>query len=122
MNTHLVCQLKTADRDTTDIVFFENGAGQDVENGFEGPGALCQKLTTTWFNRDEHKNQPVKSTEWAIDLMNRCFGMNVNFIMNLSPDENGVIGDNLACRFAEIGEKVNIPEPLVKIPDGWLKR
>lgn len=106
----------------TDIVFFENGAGQDVNDGFKGPGALCQTLTTTWFNRDEHENQPVKSADWAIKLMNRCFSMNVNFIMNLSPNSDGVIGDNLAERFAEIGEKVSLPAPLTDIPEGWLKR
>ena len=106
----------------TDIVFFENGAGQDVDNGFEGPGALCQTLTTTWFNRDEHKDQPVKSADWALKLMNRCFGMNVTFIMNLSPDPDGVVGDNLAERFAEIGKEVKFPAPLEEIPAGWQKR
>ncbi len=106
----------------TDIVFFENGAGQNVEEGFEGPGALCQKLTKTWFNRDEHKEQPVKDTEWAINLMNSCFTMNVNFIMNLSPDEDGVIGDNLAQRFAEIGKEVKLPAPLETIPSSWQER
>lgn len=106
----------------TDIIFYENGAGQDVENGFEGPGALCQTLTTTWFNRDEHKDQPVKSADWAIKLMNRCFGMNVTFIMNLSPDPDGVVGDNLAERFAEIGKEVKFPAPLEEIPAGWQKR
>ena len=27
----------------TDVVFFENGAGQELTPGFAGPGALCQK-------------------------------------------------------------------------------
>ena len=103
-------------------MFFENGAGQDVDNGFEGPGALCQTLTTTWFNRDEHKDQPVKSADWALKLMNRCFGMNVTFIMNLSPDPDGIVGDNLAERFAEIGKGVKLPAPLEEIPAGWQKR
>ncbi len=106
----------------TDISFYENGAGQDVDDGFVGPGALCQTLTKTWFNRDEHENQPVKSAEWVLNLMSRCFKMNVNFIMNLSPDPDGIIGNNLSERFAEIGSQVVIPAPLTEIPDGWLRR
>ena len=35
----------------TDMVFFENGAGQEITEGFEGPGILCQKFTGTWFWR-----------------------------------------------------------------------
>ncbi len=103
----------------TDIIFYENGAGQEVDDGFNGPGALCQKLTRTWYNRDEHETEPVKSAEWAIDLMNKCFKMNISFIMNLSPDPDGVIHDNLAERFAEIGKLVSLPEPIEEIPDGW---
>ncbi len=103
----------------TDIIFYENGAGQELEDGFKGPGALCQKLTRTWFYRDEHETEPVKSAEWAIDLMNTCFEMNTAFIMNLSPDPDGVVHDNLTERFAEIGKKISLPEPIETLPDGW---
>ena len=48
--------------------------------------------------------------------------MNVTFIMNLSPDPDGVVGDNLAERFAEIGKEVKFPAPLEEIPAGWQKR
>ena len=42
--------------------------------------------------------------------------------MNLSPNPDGVIDDNLAERFAEIGKMVQLPAPLEEIPEGWLKR
>ncbi len=106
----------------TDIIFYENGAGQEVEDGFFGPGALCQKLTRTWFWRDEHKTEGVKSAQWAVDLMNRCFPINCTFILNLSPNADGGLEENLVEEFAKIGELVNLPAPIDEIPDGWLIR
>ena len=52
----------------TDVVFFENGAGQELTPGFAGPGALCQKLTRTWFYRDDEKSQRAptgRSASWS---------------------------------------------------------
>lgn len=106
----------------TDIVFFENGAGQDVNGGFEGPGILCQKLTGTWFWRAVDPTTPTATAEWALERMYSYFPMNVNFILNLSPNTTGTIDENLAAEFKRIGEKVVLPGPVEEIPEGWLKR
>ncbi|MBR6411458.1 MAG: alpha-L-fucosidase [Clostridia bacterium] len=50
----------------TDIVFYENGAGQEIEDGFCGPGVLCQKLTKTWMWRESDPTDTLKSADWAI--------------------------------------------------------
>ena len=104
----------------TDVVFFENGAGQELTPGFAGPGALCQKLTRTWFYRDDEKEP--KSADWALGLMEQCFASHANFMLNLSPDPDGRIPAPLAARFAEIGARVSFPAPLTELPAGWLRR
>ncbi len=104
----------------TDVVFFENGAGQELTPGFAGPGALCQKLTRTWFYRDDEKEP--KSADWALGLMEQCFASHANFMLNLSPDPDGRIPAPLAERFAEIGARVSFPAPLTELPAGWLRR
>lgn len=108
--------------DGSDILFFENSAGQDVYSGFEGPGILCQKLTGTWFWRAaDAVTNPAKAS-WALEKMYHCFSMNVNFILNLSPTKEGSVDENLANEYANLGKELILPDPVREIPDGWLKR
>lgn len=106
----------------TDILFFENSAGQEVDSAFRGPGISCNKLTRTWYWRHDDPVTKVKSASWALEKMNQYFPMNVNFIMNLSPNTAGRVDDNLAAEFARIGERVAFPAPLTELPEGWLRR
>ncbi len=112
----------TKDIEGTDIIFFENGAGQDVSKGFEGPGILCQKLTGTWMWREVDSTTLTGTADWALKRMYSYFPKNVNFILNMTPNKEGTIDDNLAAEYAKIGEKLIMPDPVEKIPDGWLKR
>ena len=106
----------------TDVVFYENGAGQEVAEGFEGPGILCQKLTRTWFWRSDDPVTPPMTAEWAVAQMERYFPMNVNFMMNLSPDTRGKLDGNLIREFERIGNMVHFPEELEKLPANWMVR
>ncbi len=106
----------------TDILFFENAAGQEVDSAFRGPGISCNKLTHTWFWRHDDPVTLVANASWALDKMGQYFPMNVNFMMNLSPNTAGKVDDNLAAEFAGIGSRVSFPAPLLELPEGWLKR
>lgn len=106
----------------TDVVFYENAAGQEVEGSFWGPGVSCNKLTPTWFWRDEDPHTAPASAEWAIEKMNGYFPMNINFMLNLSPAPCGLVDENLADEFAKIGKQVSLPAPLEELPKGWLFR
>lgn len=108
--------------DGTDILFFENGAGQDVPAGFRGPGILCQKLTGTWFWRAADPETEPAGASWALEKLYHCLPRNVNFILNLSPNIQGKIDDNLAAEFARLGKALSLPRPLDDIPEGWLQR
>ena len=106
----------------TDILFFENGAGQQMYAGFAGPGALCQKLTRTWFWRETDPDTAPASAEWAAELMESCFEKNASFLLNLSPDVHGRIDGNLAAEFARFGRLAKLPTPLTEPPEGWMVR
>ncbi len=112
----------TKDIEGTDILFFENGAGQDVYRGFEGPGILCQKLTGTWMWREVDTATLTGTADWALKRMYSYFSKNVNFILNLTPNKEGGIDDNLAAEYRKIGQKLIMPDPVEEIPEGWLKR
>ena len=48
--------------------------------------------------------------------------MNVNFMMNLSPDTRGKLDGNLIREFERIGNMVHFPEELEKLPANWMVR
>ena len=108
--------------DHTDIVFFENGAGQEVTDGFAGPGVLCQKLTDTWFWRTKDASAAPKSADWAIGLMQKYFPVNVNLVLNMTPNTDGRIDDNLAAEYEKMGTKLPAPALVGDLPAGRQKR
>ena len=106
----------------TDIVFFENAAGQEAEHTFMGPGASCNKLTAGWFWRDKDPESTLMSAAWALEKMKTYFPMNVAFMLNLSPNTQGLVDENLVNEFEKIGKEFSMPDMLQEIPEGWLKR
>ena len=59
---------------------------------------------------------------WAIQKMQQYFPMNVNFMLNLSPNEKGKLDKNLEEEFARVGSLLSFPEPLTELPEDWLTR
>lgn len=106
----------------TDVIFYENGAGQDVEGEFHGPGILCQKLTRTWFNRADDRSTPVKNAEWVKGLAEKYFPQNIALILNLSPRADGSLEENQVAEFAKIGRTLTLPGPIGDLPEGWKRR
>lgn len=106
----------------SDIVFYENGAGQEIEDEFCGPGIICQTLTKCWFWRADYPQSTLKSAEWAVDFCRKANTKNVALILNSSPNPDGLLDDNLAERYAEIGKLYEIPAPIEELPAGWLTR
>jgi alpha-L-fucosidase len=90
--------------DHTDVVFFENAAGQSVPKRFNGYGAAGNILTRTWFWKESHPAAILKTADWAVEKklkpMNR---RGVTFLLNVSPNKEGRIEENVVRRFGEIG-------------------
>ncbi len=105
----------------TDIVFFENGARQQADPDFQGPGVLCQKLTPAWFWRARDPQTPPASGDRMLQLMEQCFPRNITLMMNLSPNTQGLVDENLAAAYRAAGEKATFPPPLEKAPAAWVR-
>lgn len=95
----------TGGTDGSELPFFENNAGQVIDPTFRRPGILCQKLTRSWFWRADDGETETAPAEWALEQMERYFPIDVNFILNLSPNIHGKIDDNLATEYAKLGVK-----------------
>ncbi|MCL2299557.1 MAG: alpha-L-fucosidase [Firmicutes bacterium] len=95
------CECNT---DHTDAIFFENAAGQRVPRNFKGYGAAGNKLTRHWFWKTVDAGRRCKSAAWAVNKKLRPMNKRgVVFLLNASPNRNGVIEENLAGVFREIG-------------------
>lgn len=106
----------------TDIVFYENAAGQEVANGFMGPGAAGNILTNHWFWHDTDADMELKSAQWALKKIQEMNARNVTFLLNASPNHHGLIDPNMVKRFAEIGKEIHYPPELHNLPDNWMVR
>lgn len=53
----------------TDVVFYENAAGQEADSSFCGPGVSCNKLTKAWFWREDDPNAELTSAQWAVQTV-----------------------------------------------------
>jgi alpha-L-fucosidase len=106
----------------TDIVFYENAAGQEVEDSFEGPGASCNILTRHWFWRTTDPESELKSASWALEMIREMNEKNVSFILNASPNQHGCIDDNIMERFKEIGANYQKMPEVTKLPKNWMVR
>lgn len=106
----------------TDVVFFENAAGQEAAKTFSGPGVSCNKLTQSWFWRTTDTGDTLRDAGWAHAKAEVCFSMNCCFMLNLSPNPHGRIDQNLMDAFSEIGKTISFPKPLTELPEGWLQR
>ena len=105
----------------SDICFYEGGAGQQIADGFNGPGIFCQKLTDTWFWRTGHPTAPLHSIDTVMEMIEDCFAHNVNFCNNISPNRDGGIDENLMQGLTDVGKRIVYPPSLGEgLPDGWM--
>ncbi|MFD2115143.1 hypothetical protein [Paenibacillus yanchengensis] len=108
--------------DHTDIVFYENAAGQDFDATFAGPGASCNILTETWFWRKADSTMELKSVDWALQKVEEANHHNVTFLLNAAPNQLGLIDENIVKQFKAVGERYNKPAKLEEVPENWLHR
>ncbi|WP_127495534.1 alpha-L-fucosidase [Paenibacillus glycanilyticus] len=106
----------------TDIVFYENAAGQEIEDSFSGPGASCNILTKTWFWRKTDSTMELKSTDWVLQKVEDANRHNVTFLLNGAPNQRGLLDKNIEERFAEIGTRFVQLKELDDVPANWLYR
>lgn len=106
----------------TDVVFYENAAGQNATHDFAGPGAAGNILTKHWFWREKDAGMRLISADWALKKISDMNAKNVAFLINASPSRFGLIDDNMVARFKEIGQRYQAPPDIKEIPACWLTR
>ncbi|MDR2688118.1 MAG: alpha-L-fucosidase [Oscillospiraceae bacterium] len=95
------CECST---DHTDVIFFENAAGQRAPRDFAGYGAAGNKLTPHWVWKAGDAARRCRGAAGAVEKKLRPMNARgVVFLLNASPNQSGAVEDNQARVFAEIG-------------------
>lgn len=113
---------ETQNVENTDIVFFENAAGQTIENNFQGPGCGCNIFTKHWFWRADDPLAELKSAKWALEFLQDCNSKNASFLLNASPNTRGLMDDNLRQRFEALENMDTDMVPVTATPENWKVR
>lgn len=90
----------------TDIKSYEQGAGQKIDpNANRLPALACLPLQRTWFWKQSFPNDKLKSPEWLVNENINPYGKaHCNFILNVAPNNKGLIDDNALKALKEIGQ------------------
>lgn len=89
----------------TDIKSFEQNAGQHISKDTNRMPALsCLPLNSSWFWKTDFPVTDVKSPEWIVNEnlipFNKAY---CTFILNVSPNKDGLVDDNACKALKEIG-------------------
>lgn len=89
----------------TDIKSFEQNAGQHISKDTNRMPALsCLPLNGSWFWKSDFPTTDVKSPEWIVNdnliPFNKAY---CTFILNVSPNKDGLVDDNACKALKEIG-------------------
>lgn len=90
----------------TDIKSFEQNAGQHIsKDSNHMPALSCLPLNSSWFWKSNFPTTDVKSPEWLVNEnlipFNKAY---CTFILNVSPNRDGLIDDNAVKALKEIGK------------------
>jgi len=100
----------------SDIKSYEQNAGESVDKaGNRLPSMACLPVNKQWFWKRDYPASPVKSAKTIVNdnliPLNKAF---CNFILNVAPNQQGLIDDNALALLKEIG---TLWKPEGKIPD-----
>lgn len=102
----------------TDIKSYEQGAGQHISKETNKlPALSCLPINQNWFWKTSFPSTPVKKAEDLVNTnivpMNKAF---CNFILNVAPNRDGLIDENVITELKEIGKLYKKPERFPKLP------
>ncbi len=102
----------------TDIKSYEQGAGQHISKESNRlPALSCLPLNKSWFWKTSFPAEPVKSPASLVNdniiPLNKVY---CNFILNVSPNRDGLIDDNAVKALGEIGKLWKNDGPLPPLP------
>lgn len=116
------CLIITHQQDpsVTEIIHFEQNAGQkiSIDNSLPAQSGPC--LQSRWFWDLKHPHEELKSVDFVINECLRPFNdIHCNLLLNCAPNREGLMDLNVVKRLAEIGEAWSLPKPIKYIPENW---
>ncbi|BAU53564.1 alpha-L-fucosidase [Mucilaginibacter gotjawali] len=102
----------------SDIKTYEMGAGQRMSKDSNlMPSLACLPLQQSWFWKTSFPTQPVKD---PVKLVNETLiplnKVDCNFILNVSPNRDGLFDDNALAALKQIGKIWHNEGPEAKLP------
>ena len=106
----------------TDIKSYEQGAGQHIsKESNKLPALSCLPINQFWFWKPSFPTGPVKKADELVNnnliLFNKSY---CNFILNVAPNRDGLIDDNVITTLKAIGKLYKKTEsfPVLPVNDG----
>ncbi len=93
--------------DHTEMIFFENNAGQKPNRKFSGIGMAGNIITKQWFNKARDKSRRLRSIKRTVANIKRLNNKGISFLMNMSPNKYGIVEDNLIEAYTKIAQKLD---------------
>ncbi len=90
--------------DHTEMIFFENNAGQKPSRKFVGPAFAGNVLTHQWFNKIYDKNRRLRNLHLTASKIKKMNKKRIAFLLNMSPNQQGICEDNLIKAYEKIGK------------------
>src|ERR1700744_4643898 len=102
----------------TDIKTYEMGAGQRISKEHNTmPSLACLPINGTWFWKTDDPTTPVKDPAKLVnDYLIPLNNVDCNFILNVSPNRDGLIDDNALAALKTIGTLWKNDGPAPKLP------
>lgn len=103
----------------TDIKSYEQGAGQHISKETNKlPALSCLPINDNWFWKPAFPTAPVKKAAQLVNEnlipFNKAY---CNFILNVAPNRDGLIDDNVITELKEIGKLYDHSVAVPKLPE-----
>lgn len=102
----------------TDIKTYEMGAGQRISKEHNTmPSLACLPINGSWFWKTDDPTTPVKDPVKLVnDYLIPLNKVDCNFILNVSPNRDGLIDDNALAALKQIGKMWRNEGPAPALP------
>ena len=102
----------------TDIKSYEQGAGQHISTGSNQlPALSCLPINSAWFWKADFPAIPVKEADKLVNdnivPFNKAW---CNFILNVAPNRDGLIDNNVVAALKKIGQQWKNEGPVAALP------
>ena len=104
----------------SEVAMFESAAGQNVPDWFNNVNISCNTPTKHWFWCDSYNGDTFKDVDWVLNQnVNPFVESNTVFILNVSPNQKGVLIQKYKTLLANIGKGYEKPADSVALPEEW---